>query len=449
MSLPGFRPNSSGGDAGGYRIAVFGAGYIGLVTGACFAKLGHQVVIRDIQEERIDTLRSGGVPIHEEGLAELIAENADRLTFTLDAAEAVRGAHVVYVCVDTPSTAAGDADLSRIWQVIDSLRGADQLAAVVVKSTVPVGTGEQVRAALDRAGLQHVGYASNPEFTAEGRAVHDFLHPDRVVIGSADPETAKLVTLLHEGVEGPEIVMDVASAEMVKLAANALLAAKISFTNEIATVCETNGADVEQVVRAVGLDHRLGPHFMKAGVGWGGSCFPKDSRALQAMANNGGYAFQMLRAVVDVNDLQPRRAIQRLKDELGGAFHDLTVAVLGIAFKAGTDDVREAPSTIIASRLVAEGATVRCWDPLARPLKTAPWLSATRCASPVEAMTGADAAIIVTEWPELLEVDWAGAASAMARPLLFDGRNLLDPEQMGSLGFTYMSVGRTTVRASR
>ena len=431
-----------------HRIAVFGAGYIGLVTGACFAKLGHDVVVRDIQKERIDMLLSGGVPIYEPGLGELIEENAERLTFTLDAEEAVRDADVVYVCVDTPSTLSGDADLSRIWQVIDTLGQARHLAAVVVKSTVPVGTGVRVRAAMDRAGLQHVGYASNPEFTAEGTAVRDFLRPDRVVVGTDDPQTAKLVAALHEGVDGPVVEMDLPSAEMVKLAANALLATKISFTNEIATVCEATGADVEQVARAVGLDHRLGPHFMKAGVGWGGSCFPKDSRALRAMASNSGYSFQMLSSVIEVNDLQPRRAVQRLKDELGGVLRERNIALLGITFKPGTDDVREAPSTIIASRLLAEGASIRCWDPLARPLTTAPWSLTTRHATPEEAMAGADAVIIVTDWPQLRDVAWDEVADTMARPLIFDGRNLLEPRQMGAKGFTYMSVGRQTVRGS-
>jgi UDPglucose 6-dehydrogenase len=427
------------------RVAVFGAGYIGLVTGACLAKLGHDVVVRDIQKERIDILRNGGVPIHEPGLEELIAENVDRLTFTLDAEEAVRDSDIVYVCVDTPPTPSGDADLTRIWQVISTLHEARHLAAVVVKSTVPVGTGARVRTAMDRVGLQHVGYASNPEFTAEGRAVHDFLHPDRVVIGADDPEIAKLIAALHDGVDGPVVQMDIASAEMVKLAANALLATKISFANEIATICEATGADVEHVVHAVGLDHRLGPHYMQPGVGWGGSCFPKDSRALRAMASNSGYSFQLLSSVIDVNDLQPRRAIQRLKDELGG-LADRTIALLGLAFKAGTDDVREAPSTILASRLLADGAAVRCWDPLVRPLDTAPWPATTRYDTPLEAMTGADAVIIVTEWPQLRDVDWDRAAAAMARPLIFDGRNLLEPQKMGALGFTYMSVGRSTVR---
>ncbi|SNT59842.1 UDP-glucose dehydrogenase family protein [Actinacidiphila glaucinigra] len=426
------------------RIAIFGAGYIGLVTGACFAELGHHVVVRDIQPERIRLLNVGELPIYEPGLGDLIARNKERLTFTLDAEEAVRDADVAYVCVDTPPTPSGDANLSRVWSVIDALKAASHLAAVVVKSTVPVGTAARVRAALDAAGLSHVGYVSNPEFTAEGKAVSDFLHPDRVVIGSDDPATAELIASLHEGIDGPVVIMDTASAEMVKLAANALLATKITFTNEIATMCEATGADIEPVTRAIGLDHRLGPHFMKAGLGYGGSCFPKDSRALRAMASNAGYAFQLLTAVIEVNDLQPRRAIQRLKTELDG-LGGKTIALLGLAFKAGTDDMREAPSTVIASRLLAEGATVRTWDPLAQPGDSEPWSSTTRHFTPVEAMTGADATLIVTEWPQLVEVPWDQARAVMRRPLVFDGRNLLDPAAMAGLGFTYMSVGRRTV----
>lgn len=428
------------------KIAVFGAGYIGLVTGACFAELGHHVVVRDIQPERIALLEAGDVPFFEPGLAELIAGNRERLAFTLDAEEAVRDAEAVFVCVDTPPTASGDADLSRVWAVVDALKGASHLVAVVVKSTVPVGTGARVRAALDEAGLDRVGYASNPEFTAEGRAVEDFLHPDRVVIGAADETTARWVEGLYDGVEGPVEVMDVPSAEMVKLASNALLATKITFINEIATVCETTGADIVQVSRAIGMDHRLGPHFLNAGLGYGGSCFPKDSRALRAMANNSGYAFQLLNAVIEVNDLQPRRAIQRLKAELNG-LEGRRVALLGMTFKPGTDDMREAPSAIIAARLLAEGAEVSCWDPMARPAPDAqPWASTTRHSEPLAALTDADAVILVTEWPELKAVDWYEAARLMRRPLVFDGRNLLDHEALLPAGLTCMSVGRATSR---
>ncbi|MFJ2405848.1 UDP-glucose dehydrogenase family protein [Streptomyces xanthochromogenes] len=428
------------------RVAVFGAGYIGLVTGACLAELGHTVAVRDILPERVELLQAGEVPIYEPGLGDMTLRNKERLRFTLDAEDAVRGAEVAYVCVDTPPTASEDADLSRVWAVVDALKGASHLLALVVKSTVPVGTGRRIRAALDAAGLGHVGYVSNPEFTAEGRAVSDFMNPDRIVIGASDPAAADLIKGLHAGVNGPAVVMDVASAEMTKLAANAALATKITLANELATVCEATGADIERVTEAIGMDHRIGPHFLKAGLGYGGSCFPKDSRALHALASNAGYSFQLLRTVIEVNGLQARRHLQRLKEELGGSFEGRSVALLGMTFKAGTDDMREAPSTIIASRLLAEGAEVRCWDPMAQPGPGQPWDSTTRQAGPLEAMAGADAAVIVTEWPELRDAPWAEAHTAMRTPLLLDGRNLLDGAAMAQLGFTYMSVGRPTVR---
>ncbi|MGW0804791.1 UDP-glucose dehydrogenase family protein [Nonomuraea sp. NPDC002799] len=423
------------------QVAVFGAGYIGLVTAGCLAELGHRVVVRDIAPEKVRLLKSGDVPIYEPGLGDMIVRNKERLSFTLDAQEALEGAEIAYVCVDTPPTASGDADLSRVWSVVKSLEEAAELRAVVVKSTVPVGTGARVRAVLDEAGLEHVGYASNPEFTAEGRAVHDFLHPDRVVIGTSDEATARLISELHEGVDGPVVVMDVRSAEMVKLASNALLATKISFINEIATLCEKTGADVEEVARAVGMDHRLGSHFLRPGIGWGGSCFPKDSEALRQLASNSGYHLQLLSAVIEVNNLQKRRAIQKLKDELG-TLSGARVALLGLTFKPGTDDMREAPSTVLAARLLAEGAEVRGWDPMAALGDQEPWTSTSRHATPELALDGADAAILVTEWPQLKEVDWAHAASVMRRPVLYDGRNLLDPAAMRALGFTYTSVGR-------
>ena len=426
-------------------IAVFGAGYIGLVTGACFAELGHQVVVRDVVPDKVAALNAGDIPIYEPGLSDVIARNAGRLRFTLDAEQAAAGAEVVFVCVDTPPTVSGDADLSRVWAVVEALQGAVHLKALVVKSTVPTGTGAKIRAYLDRVGLGHVGYASNPEFTAEGRAVADFMHPDRIVIGAFDEASAALVAEIHEGVDGPVMAMDVLSAETVKLTANALLATKISFANEVANLCEATGADVERVMGAVGADHRLGAHFLKAGLGWGGSCFPKDSVALKQLAANSGYHFQLLNAVIEVNDLQRRRAANRLKEALGG-LSGKTVALLGLTFKANTDDMREAPSTVIAARLLAEGATVRCWDPMARLPQREPWTLTTRHGTPLEAVAGADAAMIVTEWPQLRDVPWEQAKAAMAGPVLFDGRNLLDPQAMAKAGFTYLSVGRATTR---
>lgn len=426
------------------KLAIFGGGYIGLVTGACFAELGHRVVVRDILKDRVDLLNAGHVPIYEPGLEEMLTRNKANLAFTVDVDEAVADTEIVYVCVDTPPTVSGDADLTRVWAVIDSLKNAKHLKAIVVKSTVPVGTGPRIRAYLDKAGLGHVGYAANPEFTAEGSAIRDFMYPDRIVVGASDPEIADLIAELHQGIDGPVITMDILSAEMVKLAANALLATKISFANEIANVCELTGADVVPVMAAVGADHRLGTHFLRAGLGWGGSCFPKDAIALKQMASNGGYHFQLLNAVIEVNQLQRQRAVQKLKAELG-TLAGKTITLLGMTFKPGTDDMREAPSTVLAARLSAEGADVRCWDPMARVDDRAePWLSAERFPDPAKAMENADAAIIVTEWPELSELPWADIASTMRRPLLFDGRNLFDPRQMTDYGFTYRSIGRGT-----
>lgn len=425
------------------RIAVFGAGYIGLVTAACFADLGHTVVVRDIDTDKIAALQAGRVPIFEPGLAEMIEANASRLSFTADVDAAVVGADVVYVCVDTPPTVSGDADLSRVWAVVQSVKHAPHLKAFVVKSTVPVGTGDRIRTALDAAGLAGVAYASNPEFTAEGKAIDDFMHPDRVVVGARDADTAALIASIHGGVDGPVMAMDVRSAEMVKLMANALLATKISFANEAAAICESTGADVELVMSAVGADARLGAHFLRAGIGWGGSCFPKDTVGLKAMSTNGGYHPQLLSAVIEVNELARRRAVIRLKEELG-TLSGKTVAVLGMTFKPGTDDMRESPATVIVARLLAEGAAVRCWDPLATTPAGTPWSQTTRYPSPIEALSGTEAAMLVTDWPQLRDVDWAEAAAAMTSPVLFDGRNLLDPSSMAAAGFTYLSVGRAT-----
>jgi UDPglucose 6-dehydrogenase len=421
------------------RIAVFGAGYVGLVTGACLAELGHTVTLRDVVPEKVRSLSGGEVPIYEPGLQELIARNRDRLRFTLDVGEAIDRADVIFICVDTPPTYSGDADLSRVWTVIDELRGLDTSSIVVMKSTVPVGTGEKVRAALDARGLEHVGYVSNPEFTAEGTAVRDFLEPDRIVIGAFGEADGDAVERLHRGIDAPVVRCDVASAEMVKLAANAFLMTRISFINEIANVCELVGADVTEVANGVGLDHRLGSHFLRAGIGYGGSCFPKDSLSLKQLAANSGYHFQLLAAVIEVNELQRRRVVAKLEKHLG-KLRGRRIAILGLAFKTNTDDMREAPSLVIGSRLLAEGAQVRTWDPVAdaRTVLT----GATQLDTVMDALDGADGAVLVTEWPELAEVDWAEARRRMRNALLIDGRNFLDPAEMRSRGFVYEGIGR-------
>jgi UDPglucose 6-dehydrogenase len=421
------------------RIAVFGAGYVGLVTGACFAELGHEVVMRDILPERIDALRAGHLPIHEPGLEELLGRSAARITFTLDVQEALEAAEFAFVAVGTPPTYSGDADLSAVWTVVDSLPRLEHGLTLVMKSTVPVGTGERVRAKLDARGLGGVAYVSNPEFLAEGTAVRDFMHPDRVVVGAFETEHAARVAALYEPIETTMVTTDIASAEMIKLASNAFLTTRISFINEIANVCELVGADVMDVARGVGLDHRLGSHFLRAGAGWGGSCFGKDVSALKQLAGNSGYHFQLLSAVIEVNELQKRRLVAKLEKHLG-KLRDRSIALLGLAFKPGTDDLRDAPSLVLASRLLAEGADVRAWDPVADASRLLHGV--TFCDSYLEAVRGAHAAVIVTEWPELAGLLSPEVRDAMQNPLIVDGRNLLDPGAARAAGFRYEGVGR-------
>jgi UDPglucose 6-dehydrogenase len=419
-------------------IGIFGAGWVGLVTGGCFAELGHDVIVRDVVPERVEALKEGRLPFHEPQLGDVLDRNRERLRYTLDADELAE-ADAIFICVQTPPTYSGDADLSFVWSALDDLPRVERRQVLVMKSTVPVGTGDKVHAALEARGLDNVGYVSNPEFLAEGRAVRDFLNPDRIVIGSFAEEDGTAVEELYSGIDAPVVRTDVASAEMIKLAANAFLMTRISFINEIANVCEAVGADVVEVANGIGLDHRLGPHFLRAGIGYGGSCFPKDSLALKQLASNSGYHFQLLAAVIEVNELQKRRVIQKLQKHLG-KLRGKKVALLGLAFKAGTDDLREAPSLVLASRLLAEGAEVRAWDPVARPGEL--MKGATICDSVLDAVAGADAAVIVTEWEELRKLASSDVHAAMARPLIIDGRNLLDPAAARAAGFAYEGIGR-------
>jgi UDPglucose 6-dehydrogenase len=419
-------------------IGVFGAGWVGLVTGGCFAELGHKVIVRDVMPERIEALRARKLPFHEPDLPEVLERNSERITYTLDAGD-LAGADAIFVCVQTPPTYSGDADLSFVWSALDDLPASEERQILVMKSTVPVGTGDKVRAAFEGRGLSNVGYVSNPEFLAEGRAVRDFLNPDRIVVGAFAEEDGAAVEALYAGIEAPVVRTDVASAEMIKLAANAFLMTRISFINEIANVCEAVGADVVEVAKGVGLDHRLGPHFLRAGIGYGGSCFPKDSLALKQLASNSGYHFQLLAAVIEVNELQKRRVIQKLQKHLG-KLRGKKIALLGLAFKAGTDDMREAPSLVLASRLLAEGAEVRAWDPVARPGELIK--GAVLHDTVADAVRDADAAVIVTEWDELLGLASKEVRDAMAHPLIIDGRNLLDPAVVRAAGFAYEGIGR-------
>ncbi len=420
-------------------VGVIGVGWVGLVTAACFAELGHRVIARDIVAEKVETLSRGETTIHEPGLEEMLRRNAERIVFTTEMPVLLEEARLLFVCVDTPPTYSGDADLSRVRAVVADLpAGGDHV--LVMKSTVPAGTGDSIR-----RDLPTLPYVSCPEFLKEGSAVEDFMHPDRVVIGtdSGDEAAADAVAALYEPLGGEVLRTDVASAEMIKLASNAFLATKISFINEIANVCEEVGADVGEVARGMGLDRRIGPAFLRAGVGYGGSCFPKDVSALKMLAGNTGYHFQLLTAVVEVNELQKRRVVGKLEKHLGSLLGK-RVALLGLSFKAETDDMREASSLVLAARLQGEGAEVVAYDPVAAERAAELLDSVEMAASALEALDGADAAVLVTEWPEFAALDWAEVAARMARPLLVDGRNYLDPAKLTEAGFEYEGIGRST-----
>jgi UDPglucose 6-dehydrogenase len=391
----------------------------------------------DVDEAKIAKLASGEVGFHEPGLSELVTENADRLHFTTSMDELLANARLLFCCVDTPPTYSGDADLSRVRAVVERLP-EDAEHALVMKSTVPSGTGAAIR--RDMPGL---AYVSCPEFLKEGSAVDDFLNPDRVVIGSdpGDEWAADAVASLYEPLGGEIVRTDVASAEMIKLASNAFLATKISFINEIANVSEEVGADVTEVARGMGLDDRIGGAFLKAGIGYGGSCFPKDVSALKQLAGNSGYHFQLLNSVIEVNELQKRRVIGKLTKHLGSLVGK-RIALLGLAFKPHTDDMREASSLVLSARLQGEGAEVVAYDPVATGAASGLLTGTDFATSAEEALDGADGAILVTEWPEFADLDWAAMAEKMRNPVLVDGRNFLDPEAIRAAGFRYEGIGR-------
>jgi UDPglucose 6-dehydrogenase len=424
-------------------IGVIGVGWVGLVTAGCFAELGHDVWCRDIDTAKLASLRDARVPFHEPGLQELVARNAGRLHFEEGLAPVLEHGRLLFVCVDTPPTASGDADLSRVEAVVEELPDSAE-HSIVMKSTVPCGTGASIRRRLGELGKDSLGYASNPEFLQEGSAVVDFMRPDRVVIGSESPSdrVADALELLYEPLGGPIVRTDIASAEMIKLASNAFLATKISFINEIANVCEELGADVIEVAAGMGLDPRIGHRFLRAGIGYGGSCFPKDVSALKQLAGNSGYHFQLLTAVIEVNELQKRRVVNKLKHHLGSLVGK-RIALLGLAFKPNTDDMREASSVVLAGRLQAEGAIVRAYDPVAEHSARELLTGVEMCDSAMDALEGANAAVIVTEWPEFTELDLAEVCARMADPVIVDGRNLLDADAVHAAGLVYEGIGRT------
>ncbi len=421
-------------------VAVIGTGYVGLVTAAGLAELGNEVWCVDIDVDKIARLQRGEIPIYEDGLADLIATNRDRLHFSTDLGPALDKARLLFVAVGTPPTQSGDADLSAVFAVIDAMPISGS-HAIVMKSTVPVGTGAAIKRELATKGKSGLAYVSCPEFLREGSAVADFRAPDRVVVGDDGGWAGDSVVALYAPLNAPLVRTDVASAEMIKLASNAFLATKISFINEIANVCEETGADVSEVARGMGLDGRIGASFLRAGVGFGGSCFPKDVAALKQLAGNSGYHFQLLNAVIEVNDLQKRRVIAKLQKHLG-TLVGKRITLLGLAFKPDTDDLREATSLVLVARLQAEGAAVCAYDPVAED-RSGQYLSGvTIAASAQEAIAGADAVVLVTEWAEFLALDWEQVAATMAGRVVLDGRNALDPAIIRAAGLAYEGIGR-------
>lgn len=432
-------------------VAVVGTGYVGLTTGVCLAHLGHRVTCVDVDERKVDMLRDGRAPIVEDGVEELMAAAvaADRLTFALGVDPAVREAEVVFLCVPTPQDDDGSADLTYVTAAAVEIGPLLRPGAVVVnKSTVPVGSFHVVGDALRR---DDVHVVSNPEFLREGSAVSDFLHPDRVVIGAENDAAADLVEQLYASLEAPVIRTDPASAETIKYAANGFLAMKISFINSVAAMCEQVGADVTAVVAGIGSDRRIGPAFLNPGPGWGGSCFPKDSRALVSIARDHGYDFSLMRGVIDINEQQFERMVQKVTAAVDRFEHDrltgVTIGALGLTFKAGTDDLRESPALRILTELHRRGATIRAYDPTAAgeldPIQAERLADLELCPSMSDAVEGADVLVVLTEWPEFATLDLAAANAAMRGDAVVDCRNLLDPATVKAAGLRYDGVGRS------
>jgi len=428
------------------KICVIGAGYVGLTTGTCFADLGHQVTCVDVDGPRIDRLRAGEMPIYEPGLEEMVRRNAQagRLRFTSRYEEGVPDAEFVFIAVGTPQGGGGEADLKYVRDAARSIAESMRAPLIVVnKSTVPIGTGDWVADIIRRHQPQPVDFSvvSNPEFLREGSAINDFIYPDRIVLGSLEPEAAAQVAQLYLSLRAPIVLTDLRTAEMIKYASNAFLAARVSFINEIANICEALGADVKEVAAGMGYDKRIGPYFLDAGLGFGGSCFPKDVAALAHMAAVHGCHPQLLRAVMDINRDQRRQALYKVR-ELLGTLDEKVIGILGLAFKPNTDDMREAPSIEIIHLLQSEGAQVRAYDPVAAANAGRYLHDVTLCRDAYEAAQGADALIVVTEWNEFKHLSLPRLKAAMRRPIVVDGRNIYDPKEMEALGFIYRGVGR-------
>lgn len=434
------------------NICVIGTGYVGLVTGVCFADLGNTVTCVEIDPHKLDILRSGRTPIYEPGLLDLLDRNlrAGRISFTDDYAGALADARFVFITVGTPMGENGAADLSQVAAAAQQIgRHLSHAAIIIDKSTVPVGTGDMVGDIIAQYIRPDVSFSvvSNPEFLREGSAVSDFFNPDRIVLGSTDRAAAQQVADLHAPLGSEFIITDLRTAEMIKYASNAFLATRISFINEIAQICERLGADVKEVARGMGADHRIGPHFLEAGIGYGGSCFPKDVLALHHMAATAGCHPQLLQAVMDINRDARNRFVQKARD-LVGSFDGTLIGVLGLSFKPNTDDMREAPSVDIIRQLQAGGARVKAYDPVAMEVAGEILPTVTYCATAYDAAKEADALLIVTEWNEFKQLAFDRIKQYMRRPIILDGRNIYDPAEMAALGFIYRGVGREAYQSS-
>ncbi len=429
------------------NMTVVGAGYVGLVTSTCFADLGNKVCCLDVDQAKIKTLQEGGVPIFEPGLEEMVSRNAraGRLSFTTDYPEALADAEFVFIAVGTPEGVDGEADLQYIEAAAKSVaRAMDHPMIIINKSTVPVGTGDWVADIISANQPQPIEFAvvSNPEFLREGAAIADFMSPDRVVLGSLDREAADRVAHLYLGLRAPIIITDLRTAEMIKYASNAFLATRVSFINEIANICEGLGADVKEVAIGMGYDKRIGHHFLDAGIGYGGSCFPKDVKALAHMASTHGTHPQLLKSVMDINQYQRLQVIIKLRDVLGNNLRGKTIGLLGLAFKPNTDDIREASALEVARLLLSEGVQVKGYDPVAMPNMAAQLPAVCLAEDAYDLATDCDALVVCTEWNEFKHLDMGRVRDLMRQPFLVDGRNLYPPDDMKQLGFTYRGMGR-------
>lgn len=428
------------------NICVIGTGYVGLVTGAVFADLGNNVICVDKEESKISMLKSGKMPIYEPGLDEMVAKNVQdgRLFFSMDIDSGIVSSDIIFIAVGTPPQKNGDADLSAVIDAAKAVaRNIDRYKVVVNKSTVPIGTGDLVREIIEQNRVRDVDFdvVSNPEFLREGSAIADTLYPDRIVIGAPNRNVAMRILELYAPLERPMLITDVYSAEMIKYASNAFLATKISFINAIANICEKAGADVAQVTKGMGYDKRIGQQFLNAGLGYGGSCFGKDTSSLIRTAEKLNYDFKILKAVVNVNDEQPSKFVSRLSDILGG-LEDKTVGILGLAFKPNTDDMRDAKSIVIISELLSQGARIQAYDPISMENARRIFPQINYCKNAYEAANDADALVAVTEWNEFKHLDPNSLKQKMKQPVFFDGRNMYDPQRMSAAGFKYYCIGR-------